>query len=179
MSWPSFFINHLGRHTRGTANAAHSGATSPPVFTEPPPDYKDLITAKYRLSEDLPRYEDLVKHDRCNSDAASKIFATTSSAQFIPPERINLAFSVSEVDETVRDIAPSSSQDTANVFPRASSSNEVDISRRDSAAAAAVVSDPSPLSGAPPSVRSPVITTDPQPVVTVGGGIDNLAHESW
>ena len=67
-----FFINHLGRHTRGTASAAHSGATSPPVFTEPPPDYKDLTTAKYRLSEDLPRYEDLVKHDRSNNDAASK-----------------------------------------------------------------------------------------------------------
>lgn len=58
--------------------------TNPTVFVDPPPAYSDLHSSKLKLSEDLPKYEDLLKYER----QECHIFATTSSGQFTPPVRM-------------------------------------------------------------------------------------------
>ena len=75
---------------------AQNGSQSsvpPPVFTEPPPAYTDLECPKFKYSEDLPKYEDIVQHEQSRDQ---KIFATSSSAQFTLPGRSNFGFYVED-----------------------------------------------------------------------------------
>ncbi|OWA52351.1 hypothetical protein BV898_16806 [Hypsibius exemplaris] len=145
------------RRRRGTRarGAAHASTSTPTVFTEPPPDYKDLTTSKFRLSEDLPRYEDVIRHDR---SSGTKIFATTSSAQFTPPERVNFAFSV--VDETGSPSPPVVLEEPNPVVVHSNPN-------------------PAPLTAAPPSA-GPTVPSPAPPTLSkdVRDGVDNPAHEA-
>ncbi|GAU99780.1 hypothetical protein RvY_10732 [Ramazzottius varieornatus] len=120
----------LSRRRRTHAQNGSQVVTSPSVFTEPPPAYTDLECPKFKYSEDLPKYEDIVQHEHSRDQ---KIFATTSSAQFALPGRSNLAFHIEDETE------PSSS---SSVIPLPSSITSQDVAATPSTSKAVVSSSP-------------------------------------